>query len=215
MTTSPLRADAARNRQRLVAAAGVVLATRGLDAPLDDIAREAGVGNATLYRHFPSRCALIAAVFADRLREVVASMETFLNDDDPWRGFSSHLIHLCELQARDRALADLLTTRVSGAPELEELRRQVLAGLVELIRRAQVAGVLRKDFKHHDVVLILMANAGLLERTADHAPDAWRRQLDFILDGLRQVDGRAGRGAPLADVLEAMQAMAQRYGCGD
>jgi AcrR family transcriptional regulator len=182
---TPLRADAERNRCQLVNAALSVFAERGLDAPLDEIARRAGVGNATLYRRFPTRCDLVAAVFLSAMQEIVAAAAQALAEPDPWTAFTGHLTYLCEVQAANRALGDLLTSTVSGMPELERLRARALAALTELIDRAKAHGDLREDFSHEDVVLILMANAGLIERTAGPAPGAARRYLSYVLDGLR------------------------------
>src|SRR5690349_13283257 len=100
MSNSGLRADAERNRRHLVEAARLVLAERGLEAPLDEIAKRAGVGNATLYRRFPSRGELIAAVFGDTLRDVVAATARALAEPDPWTAFAGHLEFLCGLQAQ-------------------------------------------------------------------------------------------------------------------
>ena len=86
---------------------------------------------------------------------------------------------------RNRALADLLIARVTGAPEIEELRSRAFAGTVRLIDRAKRSGQLRREFRHEDLILLLMANAGLVERTARTAPTAWERHLDYVLDGLR------------------------------
>jgi AcrR family transcriptional regulator len=142
-----LRADAERNRRRLVETARLVFAERGLDAPLDEIARRAGVGNASLYRHFPTRCQLAAAVFIDTLREVVDAAERALADPDPWRGFTGHLRSLGQLQAGNRALADLLTATLTGVPELERLRDRAFRDTVTLINRAKASGDLRQDFR--------------------------------------------------------------------
>jgi AcrR family transcriptional regulator len=191
MSGQPLRVDAERNRRQLLCAAAAVFAERGLDAPMDEIARRAGVGNATLYRRFPSRCTLVSAVFADTLADVVEAADRALAEPDPWAGLTTHLEFLCEVQAGNRAMADLLISAVSGEPDLEELRRRAHDRLVQLIDRARTSGDLRPDFEHHDVVLLLMANAGLLERTAATAPTVWRRHFRYVLDGLR-----AARTAP-------------------
>jgi AcrR family transcriptional regulator len=215
MTTSAgLRADAERNRRQLVEAARAVFAERGLDASLDEIARRAGVGNATLYRRFPHRCLLLAAVFVDTLGAVVDAAARALADPDPWAGFVAHITFLCELQAGNRGLADLLAARVRGSAELEALRGEAFAALTALIDRAKASGDLRADFRHEDVVLILMANAGLIDRTGATAPAAWRRQLAYVLDGLRP--SAAVSAAPTApgrrQILRAMDALAERYG---
>jgi AcrR family transcriptional regulator len=179
------RADVVRNRCALVSAAADVFAAQGLDAPLDDVARAAGLGNATMYRHFPTRSVLVEAVFEDVLTQIIESARQYAAEPDAWTAFEGHLRFLCGLQARDRGLADLLVSTLPAAPQVERLRVEALAGLSSLIGSAHKAGVLRSDFGHEDVVLILMANAGLLRRTRDHAPDAWERHLAFVLDGLR------------------------------
>ena len=218
----PLRADAERNRGQLMNAALAVFAERGLDAPLDEIARRAGVGNATLYRRFPTRCDLVAAVFLGAMQEIVDAAAQALAEPDPWTALTGHLVFLCELQAANRAIADLLTAAVSGIPELERLRAKALDALTQLIDRAKASGDLREDFGHEDVVLILMANAGLIERTAGTAPGAARRHLSYVLDGLRSpvlspARARARAPAPPSpgqdQVVQAMRALGRRHGC--
>jgi AcrR family transcriptional regulator len=209
-----LRADAARNRSQLLEVARALFAERGLDVPLDEIARRAGVGNATLYRRFPTRCHLVAAVFTDALREIVSAAERALAEqEDAWDAFAGHLIFLCETQAANRGIADLLTSAVSGSPELERLRGLAFDSLAVLIDRAKASGDLRADFRHEDVVLILMANAGLIDRTAP-APEASRRHLGYVLDGLR-APARSPAAPPpgQGQLLEAMRALGKRYGC--
>jgi AcrR family transcriptional regulator len=209
-----LRADAARNREAIVATAREVYGQRGLDAPLDDIARTAGVGNATLYRHFPSRCALVAAAFAETLHRIIDRAARALEDPDPWAGFAGHVTFLCELQARDRGLADLLTTQVTAAPGLEDLRREAYRAFVRLADRAREAGALRADFVPEDLVLVLMANAGLVHRTAGAAPEAWQRFADLVLDGLRSAAATPGAPPPTAEaVRRAMRQRGDSLGC--
>jgi AcrR family transcriptional regulator len=183
------RVDAVRNRQQALDSARAVLAERGLDAPLDEIARRAGIGNATLYRHFPTRCDLIVAVFASSLRELAAISEQALAELDAWVALTGLITSICERCARDRALADLLTTETVHTAELDALRAVPVANMQALIRRAKRQGDLRRDFRDEDVRLILKGNAGLLPRTRDE-PDAWRRHLAYVLDGLRARDGR-------------------------
>lgn len=178
-----LRADAARNRTALLAAAREVFGEHGLDASLDEIARRAKVGNATLYRRFPTRRDLIAEVFAGQMTGYVQLAEAALAEPDPWVGFVLYLTRLFEIQATDRGLSELLVN--SGFDEDERL-----AGLLttaqrsatEVIRRAQAAGRLRADFTRQDISLLMRANAGVLRSSTD--PAAWRRQLTLVLDGL-------------------------------
>src|SRR3954470_1181492 len=125
-----LRADAARNKEALVEAARAVFAELGLDAPLDEIAKRAGTGNATLYRRFPTRGDLVAAVFAERMAEHVQAVEVALQAPDPWAGFCSYVQAITTMQARDRGIADLVTMDVSAAPEIEQLRTRAYEGVL-------------------------------------------------------------------------------------
>lgn len=211
-----LRADAARNREAIVEAARAVFAEHGLDAPLDDIAKRAGTGNATLYRRFPTRADLVAAVFAERMVEHVDAVEAGLADDDPWNGFAGYIQAVAVVQARDRGIADLVTMDLSAAPEVEQLRARAYDGLVQLVARAHAAGVLRADFTDQDVVLLLMANAGLVERAHGITDEASARLIALLLDGLRASAATAGPAAPSAgQVLAAMRHNGQRrLNCG-
>ncbi len=211
-----LRTDAARNREAIVEAARAVFAEQGLDAPLDEIAKRAGTGNATLYRRFPTRSDLVAAVFAERMAAHVRAVETALDDDDPWNGFASYVRAVAAMQAEDRGIADLVTMDLSSAPEIEQLRAHAYDGVVQLIGRAQDAGVLRADFTDQDVVLLLMANAGLVERAHGITDDASARLIALLLDGLRAQAATAVPQAPSArQVMAAMQHNGERrFGCG-
>ena len=178
-----LRADAQRNRAALLAAAREVFGQHGLDASLDEIARRARVGNATLYRRFPTRRDLIVEVFAGQMTGYVELAEKALAEPDPWVAFVTYLTRLFEIQATDRGLSELLVT--SGFDDdkrLAELLATAQRGATEVILRAQAAGRLRADFSSQDLSLLMRANAGVLRSSAD--PDAWRRQLTLVVDGL-------------------------------
>lgn len=204
-----LRVDAARNREAIVAAARSVFAEQGLGSPLDEIARRAGVGNATLYRRFPTREELVQAALLGPMAEYLTAAEDGLADPDPWTGFRGYVLRLCELQARDRGLADLLVTTVrTPSDELEQLRDTAFERSRQLIARAQAAGALRADFRHQDLPLLLMANAGLVQRTQDQAPGSWRRIAAFVLDGLQA--GAATPAPPPPDEHAVARAMAGR-----
>ena len=191
-----LRADAARNRAAIVEAAREVFAEHGLDAPLDDIAVRAGTGNATLYRRFPTRGDLVEAVFAERMAEHLDAVRTALADPDPWEGFASYFRAAAAMQARDRGIADLVTMDLSTAPEIQRLRAEAFDGLVKVVERAHTAGVLRADFTTQDVVVVLMANAGLVERASGIATDASERLIHVLLDGFRATAATDGPVAP-------------------
>jgi AcrR family transcriptional regulator len=206
-----LRADAARNREAIVDAALAVFAEQGLDASLDDIARRAGTGNATLYRRFPTRGDLVAAVFAERMVEQLEAVEAGLADTDPWRGFASYVVAVGTMQARNRGIADLVAMDLAIAPEIEAIRTRAFDGLVALVARAHSAGVLRADFTTQDVVLLLMANPGLVERVPEIPEAASARLLHLLLDGFRAESGTDGPPSPsVRDTERAMRDNAQR-----
>jgi AcrR family transcriptional regulator len=165
-----LRADARRNRAALLAAAREVFAEQGLDASLDEIARRAGVGNATLYRRFPSRRHLIAEVFASHMTAAVHLAEQALDHPDPWAAFVGYLTRVCELQATD------------DDERLATLRSTAQQRAADVLTRAQRAGRLRADFTGRDFALLMMANAGVAQHSAD--PQAWRRALALVIGGL-------------------------------
>jgi AcrR family transcriptional regulator len=178
-----LRADAERNRAALLHAAREIFGEHGLDASLDEIARRAGVGNATLYRRFPSRRDLIAEVFAGQMTEWVELADRSLSDPDPWLGFVAYVTRVCEMQATDRGLSDLLVNSSFDDDErLAQLRATAQRGAVEVIERAQRAGSLRADLTRLDVRMLMMANAGVATRSPD--PHAWRRHLLLFLEGV-------------------------------
>ena len=180
-----LRADAERNRTALLAAAREVFGEQGLDASLDEIARRARVGNATLYRRFPTRRDLIAEVFAGQMAEYVALAEFAMVEPDPWRAFVGYLTRLFEMQATDRGLSELLVnSRFDDDERLAGLRAAAQRGATDVIGRAQQAGVLRSDFSRQDLSLLLRANAAVVHQVS--SPDAWRRHLNLLLEGMHR-----------------------------
>lgn len=180
-----LRADAERNRVRIVEAAQAAFADHGLDVPLEHVADDAGVGIATLYRRFPRREDLIEACFERRLAEYAQATEDALAADDGWPGFCAFVERLCGLQAADHGLRDVLTRSFDESSALEAHRVRAYRALVRLIHRLQADGFLRTDFVPEDLILLLMANGGVVAGTGDAAPDAWRRLIGMLLDGLR------------------------------
>jgi AcrR family transcriptional regulator len=176
-----LRADAERNRERVIAAAREVFAEQGLDCSTNEIARRAGVGVATLFRRFPTREHLVAATFAGKMQAYADAIDAALADPDPWHGFCGYIERVCEMQADDRGFADVLTLTFPTAKAFEGERDRSARALGELIDRAKADGRLRSDFVHQDVPLVLMANAGIVTATRDAAPDAWRRFVAYLL----------------------------------
>jgi AcrR family transcriptional regulator len=180
-STRGLRVDAERNREKVVDAARAVFAEQGLNASTNEIARRAGVGVATLFRRFPTRDALIAAAFAEKMTAYTEAIDQALADPDPWHAFCAYIEQICQMQANDRGFADVLTMTFPSAKALEEDRNRSAQAVTELLHRAKATGKLRPDFVHQDVPLILMANAGVITATRDAAPEAWRRLLGYLL----------------------------------
>lgn len=195
--TTSLRADAGRNRIRILAAARTLYASEGLNISMAAVAREAGVGKATLFRHFTTPQQLIDAVFADRMDAYVQATAESLADADSWRGFVQYISAVCEMQASDRGFADVLTLTFPAAEALEELRTQAYHGFLQIIDRAKATGHLRVDFESEDLILLLMANAGVISATANDAPHSWRRLVGHMLRGF------ATPGAPLPPIPPA------------
>jgi AcrR family transcriptional regulator len=192
-----LRADAERNRERIMQAARRLYATEGLGASMASVAREAGVGKATLSRRFATREELITVVFADRMDAYAAATTEALADPDPWHGFTHYIEAICAMQAADRGFADVLTMTFPAAKELEARRTEAYHGFLEIIARAKATGHLRADFVSEDLVVLLMANAGVITATGDDAPDSWRRLVGQMLRAF------ASPGAPLPPMPEA------------
>lgn len=171
----PLRIDAERNRGRIIAAARRVFARDGLNASMASVAREAGVGIATMFRRFPTKEELIDAVFVDRMDAYLQAVLVALDDPDPWNGFVGYIETACAMQAADSGFADVLNTAFPTAKGLEARRVKAFEAMVELIDRAKATGRLREDFHPSDVALLHMANAGVVSVTGEAAPSAWRR----------------------------------------
>jgi AcrR family transcriptional regulator len=181
----PLRADAARNRARLLAAARAVFAERGLDATMDEVARRAGVGVGTAYRRFRNRDDLIAALFEERLEEFMDILDDALADADPWRGLSGFLERSMEMQAEDRGFKDLLLQSPDGPERMRRFRAQIRPLVEEVLRRAQDAGELRADVDGRDVLVVSLMLGAVADFASDVEPELWRRSLTLLLDGLR------------------------------
>lgn len=179
-----LRADARRNRQAVVDAAKQLFAEQGLDAQIPDLARQAGVGVGTVYRHFPTKDQLIVAIAAEHFERIAAKAREILESADPWDGLCDFIRFSVQIQADDRGLCEVMGYR----PDVIETAARD-AGLVELskelVRRAQDSGQLRPDVDWQDIPMIV---CGLGHETHGGPPPSagrWPRLVEIILDGLR------------------------------
>ena len=180
-----LRSDARRNRERLVASARELFASRGVDVPVEEITHHAGLGMGTLYRHFSTKEELIDAVLEDAFAEIVELAERAAKKDDAWTGFASFLEGSLALHAQNRGVRDILATREHGARRAKAMRARIRPRLRGLVERAQAQGTLRADFTPEDLPMLFWTAGRVIETTADVAPDYWRRCLGLLLDGLR------------------------------
>lgn len=185
-----MRSDAARNHARLLDAARHAFDAHGIDAPLTDVAREAGVGIGTLYRHFATREVLIEALFEKKWVEYRDAAVAALDVPDPWEAFRGYIERICHMQAEDRGFTDVLTTRFASSPTIEKRRDEARDAAARVLRRAQDHGSVRADVVVEDIPFILIANGAYLETTRDVVPHAWKRYIALLLDAMRTDGGR-------------------------
>jgi AcrR family transcriptional regulator len=181
----PLRRDAARNRERILAAAAELFTERGLQVTLDEVARRAGVGVGTVYRRFPDKEALTDALFEERITALVDLAQQALADPDEWAGLVSFLEQAGALLSADLGLRQILMFATYGQDRVGEARSRLLPVVTQLVTRAQAAGVLRADLRPTDVPLIEMMLAAVADYARPARPEIWRRYLALIMDGLR------------------------------
>lgn len=188
----PLRRDAEENRQKILAAADRLISEQGLSVGHDQIARAAGVAVGTVYRRFPDKSALVAALFSEQVEVVVAAARDALLVDDPWQAIAGFLTATLQMQADSRGLRELS----SGSPHGQELTRyarsQIAPIVTQLVARGHAAGMLRADIAEQDIALIPIMVGSIIQAARTVDPDLWRRTLGVVLDGLR-----AGHGGPL------------------
>jgi AcrR family transcriptional regulator len=198
----PVRSDARDNRARILDASRAVFAEEGLSAPMREVARQADVGPATLYRHFPTKRALIVETFAEQQRDCRAAVRDALADPDPWHGFCGLVERICELHAHSRGFADACMAAFPEAMDFTADRERTLRAVAELARRTQGTGRLRSDFVVDDLVLMLLAHQGI-----QHAPRAVRlaasrRYAAYVMEAFHATPDRGAPTLPPAPRLQ-------------
>ena len=188
----PLRRDARENRDRILTAARAAFAELGIEASVEEIASRAEVGVGTLYRRFPTKDALIDAVFEEHLEQIAAAAEQALAGDDAWASFLGYLTRVVELQATDRGLSEVLGAYVRGEDLVARARARLRPLVEQLIAQAQESGALRTDIVYEDVSVLLWTTGRVIDATRDVEPEFWQRYLALMVDGLR-----AGSASPL------------------
>ncbi|MGZ4266778.1 MAG: TetR/AcrR family transcriptional regulator [Solirubrobacteraceae bacterium] len=203
----PLRKDAELNRRRILDAAGELFAERGLGVTLNDVAHHAGVGVGTVYRRFPDKAQLVDELFEERLAEIHALIQRAIEDPDPWHGLTSFLESALEVQARDRAVKELLFNTPGGAERVARMRAKMLPLATVLVARAQESGQLRPDAAAQDVPVLQPMIGTIIDLSRNFEPDLWRRFLSIVLQGLRAEPGPPEPLAPAPPAPDHMQAM--------
>jgi AcrR family transcriptional regulator len=183
VSTRPLRADAARNRQLLLAAAADEFAEHGLDASIADIARRAGIGKGTVFRHFATKDDLLAAIVLDRVETLNAAGERLLEAADP----GAALLEFLTAAAHQRQQRDLSFLQAAGElnAEVTRVQEQLFGTVRALVDRAREHGAVRADVTGTDVILLMCAPNYVASYAPGASPDLWRRYLAIIFDGLR------------------------------
>lgn len=180
----PLRAHARRNREKLVAAARAAFTAAGDTVPLDGIAREAGVGIGTLYRHFPTREALVEAVYAAELDDVTAGAAALLEELPPDRALRAWMERYAAFVATKRSMLNTLHSAWdSGRLATPATRERITAAIGTMLAEGARAGTLRADVAPDDVTAMLLGV--FLSTAADDEAERTRRLLDLVVDALR------------------------------
>lgn len=181
----PLRADARRNREKVLAAARTVFSEQGIDAQMDDVARHADVGVGTVYRHFPTKEALLHALTEELFDVLAEHARSLVDADDPWAALKDVLWFGAEKTAGDRAFAEILAAERKLTVPVECPGKLNLTATVDvLMQRCIKTGQMRPDVVIDDIPLV-MCGIGSASALPHPTPEAWRRHLGIVLDGLR------------------------------
>ena len=182
--TKPLRADARRNRAAIVKAARKVFSTQGQDAQMDDIARRAKVGVGTVYRHFPTKEALLEELVRESFRELAQIWMAALEDPDPWDTFVDLMSRSAELHAGDRAFSEVIAEAKMAVAERAASETGLNDSLMDLVKRCQAAGAMRQDVTLEDLQSLFCGLGAVMARDPGDGR-MWRRYLTLMIDGLR------------------------------
>jgi AcrR family transcriptional regulator len=180
-----LRADAERNRGRVLDAAQELFRERGLDVGVAEIAQRAGVGRGTLFRNFATKEALIVAIVSERMREMTERGRGLLEAPDPGHALFSFLGEMAGAQQLDRALAEAVADVLLANPEIRAAHAELVATVDALLERAQAAGAVRGDVGALDVLMLMKGACQAAGAYAQIDPDLARRHLDLALGSLR------------------------------
>jgi AcrR family transcriptional regulator len=182
-TERHLRADARRNRERIVQAARQIVAEQGAAAQIDDVARKAGVGVGTVYRHFPTKEALMGALLRQCIEENTELVRAQADVEDPWEGFAGMVRGVCKAMATDAAKRRMWAAASAEAFEMaHDAKAELERAAAHVIDRAHDAGVLRAEFGIDDIGMLMCGLGAAMDVRGEND---WTRMVEFALDGLR------------------------------
>lgn len=191
VTEVKLRADARRNRKRILEAAREQFSQRGLDVHVDRIARAAGVGVGTVYRHFPNKEDLLQALVDERFAFFAEVARNALDDPDPWNGFRTMMRESARVTAEDRAVSEAMDQQ-PGVCECSADKTRLREYGAEVVGRAKAAGDLRADFEVDDIGSLMCGlGRATAQRDSGPPPMDWERYIEILLAGLRSPAGPA------------------------
>jgi AcrR family transcriptional regulator len=193
-----MRADARRNRERVLEAAEALFGEIGLKAQMDDVAERAGVGVGTVYRHFPTKAALLEAVITLRGESMLRDIRAAASDPDPGTGLRRFASAMADHQARNRALAEGMAAEIDLPAVLARVKDSIQETVITLVNRAQASGTIRPDIGASDVSMLLSGIAHVVELAGDLGKTLRQRYLTIVLDGLRPADASPLPGRPYA-----------------
>ena len=195
----PLRADAERNRRRILDTADRLFAERGFGVTLNEIANEVGVGVGTVYRRFPNMQTLVDALFTERFTTFQGLAAAAAREPDPGHALRRYLLDACEWRAQDRALEDILANASIHSGPIGRMRDELGRAVDGLVERAVAAGAVRGDFASADVYNFLFIVGAVVDRTRGVAPDAWRRYAEVLMVGFGMQQDPTTDAAAMSD----------------
>lgn len=208
----PLRADAERNRTRILQAAAEAFTEGGLEVGVAEIARRAGVGTGTLFRRFPTKADLVVAIVEERMAEIEAILGQAQAEPDPMRAVELFLRGGAEMQSRDRGLFEALGTVFHSDERLRGHKARFEETMAALLARAQEAGRIRSDITVQDLPFCITAVSGATRMMPHLRDDLWERYFAIMLDGLR-AEGAQPLPVPPPTAEEVREAGSRQGSC--
>lgn len=207
-----LRADAARNQQRIVEAARQLFADHGLEITLDDVAERAGVGVGTVYRRFANKKELIAEVFEQNVGEFAVAAEAAAKHPDPWLGLVQFFEYACTHLATNRGFSEVMLELEEDMERFAQLRDRIKPTIAAVVDRAREAGALQPDIEPSDFFALIHMVDAIAEFSKPVNPNTWQRYMAIALNGVRS-DDAPRRPLPAPPLTDEEVEQAKSFAC--